>query len=271
MTQAAPVVVASIRPLQLLAAALTDGISTPIVVMAPGQDPHHLSLRPADRRALEQADIVLWVGPALEQPLEKVVATSGKVIITAQTLKGIQLITDDNVVDPHLWLDVANTRVIAAALLEALRQRDAANAVRYQANAERFSLQLDQLNNELKTALQPWQRQPWAVSHQAFRYFARQYGLQEPTALTDSNNAAPGVQRVLQLRERISRQGITCLITEPSENHQQLDSMLDNKLVSVVTADAMGTALNPAADAYIALLRQVGVALQQCLGGSQHG
>src|SRR5690606_9203123 len=57
--QAAPAVLASIKPLQLIAAAITDGVSTPQLVMDGGHDPHHITLRPSDRRKLQQADLVL--------------------------------------------------------------------------------------------------------------------------------------------------------------------------------------------------------------------
>ncbi|MEY3659664.1 MAG: hypothetical protein RLZZ169_489, partial [Pseudomonadota bacterium] len=56
----APVLAASIKPLQLLAAAITDGVSEPQLVLGASEDPHHAALRPSQRRALQAADLVLW-------------------------------------------------------------------------------------------------------------------------------------------------------------------------------------------------------------------
>jgi zinc transport system substrate-binding protein len=267
-TQAAtPVVVASIRPLQLLAAAITDGISTPGLVMEPGQDPHHLSLRPSERQKLQQADIVLWVGPILELPLDKVIAQLQVPVVTAQHASGITLLHTGTVADPHLWLDSHNARRIAAALLQVLLERDAEHAARYQANMAHLSEQLDILDAEIDRQLQPLLSQPWAVSHQAFGYFAAQHKLQPPFALTDATNATPGMQRVLQLRQQIATQNIKCLLTEPSENHQQLDTMMEGHKLSIITADVLGTTITPAAGAYAQLLLQVASALEQCMGG----
>lgn len=268
MAMAAPQVVASIKPLQLIAAAITDGVSTPALAVASGQDPHHLSLRPSERRALQQAALVLWVGPMLELPLVDVIEDLDAIVITAQQLPAIQIaaVADGN--DPHLWLDSINARRIAAALATELQQLDAANAAQYSSNATRFAQTLDALDADIDYALQPLQTAPWAVSHHAFRYFAQQRGLQEPLALTDSSNTAPGVRSVVTMREQLAARHIDCLLTEPTENHQQLDALLSGSTINIVSADVLGSTLEPAADAYANLLRQLTAALQSCMGGS---
>ena len=264
---ATPAVVASIRPLQLLAAAITDGVSKPGLVMEPGADPHHLSLRPSERLRLQQADLVLWVGPILEQPLQKVIAQAGVPVITAQQASGVVVLHSGTVADPHLWLDTHNARAIATALVQALQKLDAGNAARYQANLGRFAAQLDALDTEIDQQLQPLQSQPWAVSHQAFGYFAVQHKLQAPFALTDSTNSAPGLQHVRQLQQQIASQQVQCLLTEPSENHQQLVTMLDGRPLNIVTADVLGSTIEPGVNAYAQLLRQVSGAVQHCMRG----
>jgi len=67
-------VVTSIRPLGLIASALTDGITQPQVLLEDGASPHHYALRPSDMRKLTEARIVFWVGPELERFLEKPLA-----------------------------------------------------------------------------------------------------------------------------------------------------------------------------------------------------
>jgi len=265
---AAPAVVASIKPLQLIAAAVTDGVSTPLLAVGAGQDPHHLSLRPSERRALQQSALVLWVGPVLEVPLVDVITELDARVVTAQQLPGMRLGTIEGATDPHLWLDSNNARLIAAALASELQQLDPANAERYRANAVQFASALTELDTELAKTLQPLQAQPWAVSHDAFRYFTRQHGLQAPLTLTDSSNNTPGVRSVVALREQLAAQHIQCLMTEPTENHQQLDTLLSGSAITIVSADVLGVKIEPAADAYPQLLRQLAAALQHCMGES---
>ena len=63
---AEPRVLTSIKPLQLIAAAVQDGVGTPDVLLPAGASPHHYTLRPSDLRQVKEADLVYWIGPDLE-------------------------------------------------------------------------------------------------------------------------------------------------------------------------------------------------------------
>ncbi|RDD60931.1 zinc ABC transporter substrate-binding protein [Ferruginivarius sediminum] len=71
---AEPSVVASINPVHSLVAGVMQGIGQPRLLVAAGQSPHTYSLRPSEAQALENADLVVWVGPSLEPFLERPVA-----------------------------------------------------------------------------------------------------------------------------------------------------------------------------------------------------
>ncbi|WP_116653211.1 zinc ABC transporter substrate-binding protein [Pelagibacterium sediminicola] len=62
----APNVVASVKPLHSLVAAVMDGVGTPELLVEGAASPHGFSLRPSDAAKLESADIVFWIGEDLE-------------------------------------------------------------------------------------------------------------------------------------------------------------------------------------------------------------
>ncbi|MCF4099456.1 zinc ABC transporter substrate-binding protein [Maritalea sp. P4.10X] len=64
-------VVTSIRPLHSLVANVTDGVLTPTNIVPANASPHHYSLKPSDAQALQNADIIFWVGDNLESFLAK--------------------------------------------------------------------------------------------------------------------------------------------------------------------------------------------------------
>jgi zinc transport system substrate-binding protein len=72
---AAPAVIASIPPVHALVAGVMEGVAEPRLLVEGGQSPHTYSLAPSDAEALEEADLVVWVGPALESFLERPVAS----------------------------------------------------------------------------------------------------------------------------------------------------------------------------------------------------
>src|SRR5690625_690567 len=69
-------VVTSIKPLQMIASAVTDGVSEPALLIPPHQSYHHFVLRPSTVRAVRGADLLVWVGPQLETYLADTVARS---------------------------------------------------------------------------------------------------------------------------------------------------------------------------------------------------
>ncbi|MBC7151905.1 MAG: zinc ABC transporter substrate-binding protein ZnuA [Rhizobium sp.] len=79
---AAPQVVVSIKPIHSLVAAIMQGVGEPSLIVEGAASPHTYSLKPSNARALENADVVFWVGHGLEAFLEKPLeALAGKATV----------------------------------------------------------------------------------------------------------------------------------------------------------------------------------------------
>ena len=108
-----PSVVASIKPLHSLVAGVMDGLGEPVLVVQ-GQDlPYSYALRPADNLILGKADIVVWVGAAMERFLVRpLVPLSRRArVITLLEQDGVEVLRFSpggrnlrGEADPHLWL-----------------------------------------------------------------------------------------------------------------------------------------------------------------------
>ncbi len=66
-----PEVIASIKPIHSLAAAVMAGIGTPELLVEGAASPHSYAMRPSDAARLNDARVVFWIGPALETFLVK--------------------------------------------------------------------------------------------------------------------------------------------------------------------------------------------------------
>ncbi len=69
----APRVATDIAPIHSLVAQVMEGVGTPDLLMQPGVSPHGYSLRPSEARALQDADLVVWIGPKLTPSLKKTI------------------------------------------------------------------------------------------------------------------------------------------------------------------------------------------------------
>lgn len=84
---APPRVVVSIKPLHSLVAGVMRGVGAPHLLIRGATSPHTFSLKPSDARAIEDAQLIFWVGeslaPALKRPLE-VLPRRARVVAMAQ-------------------------------------------------------------------------------------------------------------------------------------------------------------------------------------------
>ncbi|EYD72567.1 zinc ABC transporter substrate-binding protein [Limimaricola hongkongensis] len=71
----APRVATDIAPVHGLVARVMEGLGTPDLIVQPGSSPHDYAMRPSEARALDRADAVFWVGPALEPWLDETIDT----------------------------------------------------------------------------------------------------------------------------------------------------------------------------------------------------
>ncbi len=70
-------VVASIKPVHSLVAAVMEGVGAPGLIIEGAGSPHNYALKPSQAQMLEQANLVFWIGHEIEAFLEKPLETIG--------------------------------------------------------------------------------------------------------------------------------------------------------------------------------------------------
>lgn len=70
-----PSVAVDIAPVHSIVARVMDGVGTPNLIVQPGASPHEYSLRPSEAAALQDADVVFWMGEDLTPWLEGALET----------------------------------------------------------------------------------------------------------------------------------------------------------------------------------------------------
>ena len=73
-----PQVAVDIAPVHSLVARVMDGVGTPDLIIKPGASPHEYSLRPSEAAALQNSDLVFWIGSDLTPWLTDTIETLAK-------------------------------------------------------------------------------------------------------------------------------------------------------------------------------------------------
>jgi len=267
-------VVASIEPVAALVAGVMAGAGEPMLLVKGGGSPHTYALRPSEARALERADVVFWIGEALETFLQKPLhALSGKArIVALHQGEGVVLIAGDGhgdahrpIWDMHIWLDPVNAKAMVSAIAVALGDADPDRASVYAANAERLRARLDRLDATLKRDLAPVAGRGFVVFHDAYRYFLRRYRLGPVAAIAVNPARQPGAGTIRAVRERIVALGPTCVFIEPQFEPALIDAIVAGTPARTAVLDPLGSDLGPGADAYFTLMRTMAKSLVDCL------
>jgi zinc transport system substrate-binding protein len=282
--QAEVKVLTSIKPLQLIAAAVQDGVAIPEVLLPPGASPHNYALRPSDVRKVQSVDLLYWIGPDMEGFLPRVLNGRTLPSVAVQDLPGMKLrrFAEDShshaeeadehdhdhrpgTLDAHLWLSPVNARVIADKMAADLSAADPANAERYQSNAKAFDQRLDALDQRLKKRLASVEGKPYFVFHEAFDYFEEAYGLKHAGVFSVAAEVQPGAQHVAAMRKRLQEVGKTCVFSEPPLRPRLAETLVAGLPVKLAELDALGGYTPATAQGYEQVLEKLGNDLAGCL------
>ncbi|WP_415758486.1 zinc ABC transporter substrate-binding protein [Pseudomonas sp. LT1P18] len=282
--QAEVKVLTSIKPLQLIAAAVQDGVAIPEVLLPPGASPHNYALRPSDVRKVQSVDLLYWIGPSMEGFLPRVLNGRTLPSIAVQDLPGLKLrhFAEDShshaeeadehdhdhrpgSLDAHLWLSPVNARVIATKMAADLSAADPANAARYQSNLKAFDERLDAMDLRLKARLAGIAGKPYFVFHEAFDYFEDAYGLKHTGVFSVAAEVQPGAQHVAAMRTRLQEVGKTCVFSEPPLRPRLAETLVAGLPVKLAELDALGGYTPATAQGYEQVLEKLGNDLAGCL------
>ncbi len=172
---------------------------------------------------------------------------------------------DQGAHDPHAWLSPDNAKVWLDAIAAELSTADPENAEVYLANATAGKAELDTLAAEIEAVLEPVRGNPFIVFHDAFQYFETSFGIPASGAISLSDAARPSPARIAAIRDRVSGEGVSCVLAEPQFNPALVQTVLDGTEARSATLDPLGADLAPGAALYPQLMRNLAQSLADCL------
>lgn len=287
-TWAAPKVVTSIRPVQALVYAVMDEIGVPEVLLQPGISPHSFSLKPSQAEMLQEADIVFWVGPALESSLEgplKQLSADARVVSLLEA-PGLDLLRyevdgahghdahdepDDHdghghgTVDPHVWLSPKNAQVLVDFIAQELTRLVPGNADIYAQNAKVAKNRIKVLARQMEKLIAPVKDVPYMVQHDGYGYLARDFGLTQVGQLQTLPGREPGARHVSEVAKAIRDKGVVCLFHEPQFTPALAQRLKAETGVRLAELDPMGGGLELSPTLSVRIVQQVVLAMGTCL------
>jgi len=203
-------------------------------LVKPGVDPHEYEPTPADLRAVSDAQLILTSGKNMENYLNKLQQTTGgkaDLLKVGDHFSSLKMKPDEDdknaavdksgmVEDPHWWHSVSNVKLATKIIRDELIKLDPADKADFEKNAQAYLAKLDELEKWIrqKVAELPRDKRKLVTSHDAFQYFARDYGFKIEAIEGLSTETEPSNRHVSELVDEIKKQGVKAIFLENTLN-----------------------------------------------------
>ena len=264
----------SIPPQAYLVERIGGGNVSVQVLVKPGKDPHTFDPSPKEMVSLAQSAIYFTIGfPFEEQLLAKIEKSNPQLAIITSD-RGVKRRkpdvpgdhhsgqgaeeehADEEHSDPHVWLSVRNSMIIAANIHRALAEADPGNADEYKMNLDLLLKDLSTLDNKISRLLQPLKGRDFFVFHPSFGYFADDYALNQVAVEIEGKSPTP--RQIEYLIEQAQEAEVKIIFVQPQ---------FDSRSASVIADSIQGTviSLDPLASDLIENFEDMAVKIEKAL------
>jgi zinc transport system substrate-binding protein len=224
---------------------------------------HDYQLTAGDARRLAEADLLLANGAGMEPFLDKV-ARQAPGLRVVEVSKGIPLM-DGN---PHVWVSFEGARRQAENIAEALASASPDHAEAFRANARAYTDKLSALEKTMREALAPYAGTPVVTFHEAFPYFARDFGLEIAGVIESEPGTEPSARQLADTIQLVRARGVKALFGEPQFSDRSAQVIARETGAKVYQLDPVVTgpaAPEDARDAYLRAMEKNLSVLQEAL------
>jgi len=231
-------------------------------LVPPGVDAHTYQPTPANRQALETAQVVFYNGYNLEPAVEKLIQAAppslmrvavGELAVPKPLLREHDQGHDHGhdhghaVPDPHVFHTGANVASMAKVIGEKLTQVYPAQAQVFAQNTQTLVGEFQQLDRWMRQQFQtiPPKQRKLVTTHEALGYLAQAYGLQLLGALQGINTQEqPSASRLAALTQAIRQAQVPTIFAEVSLNPKLITTVAKEARVKIAAkplfADGLG-------------------------------
>jgi zinc/manganese transport system substrate-binding protein len=193
-------------------------------------DVHVYTPAPSDAKRIADAKLVIVNGLGLEGWLPRLVQSSGAKAEVVTASAGIAPLKLGSAADPHGWQSVPNAKIYVTGIADALAAADPDDAEFFRAQTKAYLEKLETLDREIREAVAkiPPERRKVISTHDAFGYFAAEYGVQFIAPLGVSTETEPSARDIATIISQIKAQKIPAVF---------LENISDDRLIRRIAAE----------------------------------
>lgn len=267
--------VASCYPVYIIALNLIDGIEgTEVIHMSENHQGclHDFQIQSEDLKNIEKSSAFIINGAGMENFLKKVTDEIPKIKIIDSS-KDIKLLENnchhhhhshEHEYNPHIWMSIDNYIKQTENIAEGLIESDPGNEEKYNQNCEEYILKLKNLKNDITLKLKDVRGKSIITFHEAFPYFANEFGLNIPDVINHDPESEPSAKQISKTINIMKENNINSLFIEPQYKSTAAETISKETGAKIYTLDPAVTGEN-SKDAYIEIMTKNAETLKEAL------
>jgi len=212
---------------------------------------HDYQLTPRDMKLLEKADCLVINGAGMESYLDRIVRQFPGLKIIDPSV-GIPILDNDfgGGKNPHYWVNINYYVKQVNNIADGLALIDPSNKFHYKNNSVLYMKKLLQFRTRMHQELKNLKNTNIITFHDAFGYFAREFGLNVAGVMEKEGGIEPSARELADIIDTIKKQGIQVVFSEPQYPVKTPEMIAKETGVKIFVLDPIVTGTdNP--DAYL--------------------
>ena len=252
-------------------------------IVPEGANSHTFEPKPSVAELLSRLDVLFVNGLRLEEPTKELAQenlSDGAEIVELGTgsvapreyAYDFSFPRSGGKPNPHLWTDPKYALKYAAIIRDTLSRRDGGNAEYFAANYERFAAKVGEFDEAMRTSFAtiPRARRKLLTYHDAYAYFARDYGWDVIGAIQVSDFEDPTAREVATLIDQVRDARVPAIFGSevfPSPVLEQIGREAGVKYVDVLRDDDLPGDPGDPEHSWMGLMHFDYVTMTEAMGG----
>lgn len=276
-------VVTTVSPITNIVANIAGDRADVTGLVPEGTNSHTFEPPPSAAKALARADVLFVNGLKLEDPTQDLAEQT--LAPGARTVRlGDAVLDEDGYIydfsfprsegkpNPHLWTNPPMAAAYAKVVRDTLVDLDPAGTATYDGNLRAFTAKVDALDAAMRaaTATLPPERRTLLTYHDAYAYFAREYGWRVVGAIQVSDFDEPTARELAALIDQVRRERVPAIFGSevfPSPVLAQIGREAGVRYVDELRDDDLPGEPGDPTHSYLGLMQHDFVTMVRALGG----
>lgn len=235
---------------------------------------HDYQLTVNDMMKMENADVFIINGGGMESFLDKAMSVypEMKIINASESILGATQSGDNHdkephdehghnhehihgSTNPHVWVSIDLHIHQIEEITHELAKIDSGNKEKYEKNAEEYIAKLESLSNQMHQELDTLPNKDIITFHEAFHYFAEEFGLNVMAVIEREPGTSPSARDVANIIDTVKEYDVSAIFVEPQYLKTAANTISNETGVRVFELDP-ATSGNFEKDAYIQIMKK---------------